>query len=163
MYMVNKIIFFILFASFSLSASGQSFLVLEKMGTKKRYKFQPGEQIELMLDNDDYFTRVTILSLSDSAIISEPEIVNFSSVKAVKLRGENTWLKISGPSLMLAGVLLFVLDATNQTVVSGGGYEVSSGVALASVSLVSVGAVFTFAGRNKVKVKKWWRLRTVEI
>jgi hypothetical protein len=64
---------------------------------------------------------------------------------------------------MLAGVLLFVFDATNQTAVSGGTYEFSPGVAVASGALVGVGAVFTFAGRNKVKMKKWWRLRTVQI
>ncbi len=161
--MVNRILFFIFIAGLSLSASGQSFLVLEKMGTKKRYTFQQGEQIEIMLDKDDYYTRVIILGLGDSAIISESETFNFSSVKAVKLHGENTWLKITGPGLMIAGALLFVIDATNQSVVSGGGYEVSSGVAIASASLVGLGAVFTFAGRNKVKLKKWWRLRTVEI
>ena len=133
------------------------------MGTKKRYEFQQGEQVEVMLDNDDYYSRVIILGLGDSSIISESETINFSSIKAVKLRGENTWLKISGPSLMVAGVLLFVIDATNQSVVSGGGYEVSTGVAVASATMVGLGAAFTFAGRNKVKMKKWWRLRTVEI
>lgn len=161
--MRNNILVFILLIGISFSASGQTFLVLEKMGTKKRYEYQQGEQIEVMLDNDDFFTRITILGLGDSSIISESETINFSSVKAVKLHGENTWLKISGPSLMVAGVLLFVFDATNQTAVTGGEYVFSPGVAAASATLVGVGALFTFAGRNKVKIKKWWRLRTVGI
>lgn len=161
--MTHKIFVFILLAGISFTASGQTFLVLEKMGTKKRYEFHQGEQIEVMLNNDDFFTRLTILDLGDSSIFAVNDTINFSTVNAVKLRGENTWLKIAGPSLMLAGILLFVLDATNQAVVSGGGYEVSPGVTIASVSLVGVGALFSFAGRNKVKLKKWWRLRSVKI
>ncbi|RLD19551.1 MAG: hypothetical protein DRI71_11640 [Bacteroidetes bacterium] len=161
--MTHKILVFALIVGLSFSASGQTFLVLEKMGTKKRYEFKQGEQIEVILDNDDFFTRLTIVNLGDSSIIAVNDTINFSSVKAVKLRGEKTFLKIAGPSLMLAGVLLFVLDATNQAVVSGGGYEPSSGVTTASVALVGAGALFTFAGRSKIKMKKWWRLRTVQI
>ena len=161
--MTHKILVFVLIIGISLTASGQTFLVLEKMGTKKRYEFHQDEAIEVMLGNDNFFTRITILSLGDSSIYAVNDTINFSSVKAVKLRGEKTFLKIAGPSLMLAGVLLFVIDATNQTAVSGGGYEFSPGIAVASASLVGVGALFTYAGRNKVKMKKWWRLRTVEI
>ena len=158
-----KILVFVLILGITFTASGQTFLVLEKMGTKKRYEYQQGEQIEVKLDNDDFFTRLTIVALGDSTIITETEDYIFSSIKAVKLRGEKTWLKIAGPSLMVAGVLLFVIDATNQSVVQGGGYSVSTGVTIASASLVGVGAIFTFAGRSKIKMKKWWRLRTVQI
>ncbi len=158
-----KILVFVLILGITFTASGQTFLVLEKMGTKKRYEYQQGEQIEVMLNDDDFFTRISIAGLSDSSIFSITEAYSFSSIKAVKLHGEKTWLKIAGPSLMLAGVLLFVFDATNQTAVSGGAYEFSPGIAVASASLVGVGAVFTFAGRNKIKMKKWWRLRTVQI
>ena len=161
--MINKTVIIVLILGLSLSASGQTFLVLEKMGTKKRYEYQQGEQIEVLLNSDDFFTRLSIIGLSDSSIITETEAFSFSSIKAVKLRGEKTFIKIAGPSLMLAGVLLFVFDAVNQTAVSGGTYEFSSGVAVASASLVGAGAIFTFAGRSKIKIKKWWRLRTVEI
>lgn len=161
--MTHKILVLVLIIGLSFSASGQTFLVLEKMGTKKRYEYHQGEQIEVMLDNDDFFTRLTIVNLGDSSIIAVNDTINFSSVRAVKLQGENTFIKIAGPSLMVAGVLLFVFDAINQTAVSGGEYEFSPGIAVASASLVGVGALFTFAGRNKVKIKKWWRLRTVGI
>ena len=161
--MLNKSVIIALILGLSLSASGQTFLVIEKMGTKKRYEYQQGEQIEVLLNSDDFFTRLSIIGLSDSSIITETEAYSFSSIKAVKLRGEKTFIKIAGPSLMLAGVLLFVFDAVNQTAVSGGSYEFSSGVAVASASLVGAGAIFTFAGRSKIKIKKWWRLRTVEI
>ena len=161
--MTQKPLVFLLLFSVSFVASGQTFLVLEKMGTKKRHEFQQGDQIEVMLHDDKFFTRINIVGLSDSSIISATEAYNFSSIRTVKLPGKITFLKIAGPSLMVAGVLLFVFDATNQSVVQGGGYSVSPGVTIASASLIGLGAAFTFAGRNKVKVKKWWRLRVVQI
>jgi hypothetical protein len=161
--MVNKFLVFVILIGLSLSASGQTFLVLEKMGTKNRYEFKRGELIEVKLNNDDFFTRLAIENLNDSSIISGGEAYHFKDIKVVKLKGKKTFLKIGGPTLVLAGILLFVLDLTNQAVVQGGGYAVSSGVTIASASLVGAGALMTFAGRNKVKLKKWWRLRTVQI
>jgi hypothetical protein len=161
--MLNKFLVFFILLGLSLSASGQTFLVLEKMGTKKRYEFHQGELIEVMLNNDDFFTRLAIENLSDSSIVSAGEAYPFKDIRVVKLKAKKTFLKIGGPTLVLAGLLLFVLDATNQAVVQGGGYSVSPGVTIASASLVGVGTLFMFAGRNKVKLKKWWRLRTVQI
>ena len=161
--MTKKIIVFLLIIGFSFSVSGQTFLVLEKMGTKKRYEFHQGEQIEVMLNNDSFFTRLTIVDLGDSSIITETSTYYFSSVKAVKLRNKPTFLKVAGPTMMVAGALLFVFDVANQTVVQGGGYSSSAGVTITAATLIGLGAVFTYARRNKVKMKKWWRLRTVQI
>ena len=161
--MTNKIIVFILLFVLSFSVSAQTFLVLEKMGTKKRYEFHQGEQMEIKLGGDDYFTRITIIGLRDSTVSAENQEINLSSINAVKLKSKSSFLKYSGPLLAIAGVALFTFDAINQTVVQGGSYEFSTGVAVASASLIGVGAAFTFAGRDKVKVKKWWRLRVVQI
>jgi hypothetical protein len=161
--MMNKIIVFILLFTLSFSVSAQTFLVLEKMGTKKRYEFHAGEQMEIKLNNDDYFTRITILGLRDSIVSAENQEINLSTINAVKLNNKSSFLKYSGPLLAIAGVALFSFDAINQTLVQGGSYTFSPGVAVASASLIGLGAAFTFAGRDKVKVKKWWRLRIVQI
>ena len=91
--MTYKFLVFVLVVGISFAACGQSFLVLEKMGTKKRFEYLQGEQIEIMLNNDDFFTRVYIMQLSDSSIISETATYNLSSIKAVKLRGKKHFLR----------------------------------------------------------------------
>jgi hypothetical protein len=161
--MTNKILAFSFLIIVSLSASGQTFLVLEKMGTKKRFEFYPGQQMEVKLKNDNYFTRINILGLGDSLISTENQDIKFSSITAVQIKEKSGFLRYSGPILMVAGAVLFAIDALNQTVVQGGEYVFSPGVATASASLFGVGAAFTFTGNNKVKVKKWWRLRVVQI
>ena len=153
----------LVFLILSVPVFGQKFLVLEKMGTKKRFEYHLSEKMDLKLDNDDYFTRITLLDLSDSAIYAENMKINFSTINAIKLNKSSGFFKISGPLLMVAGAALLVFDIVNQTAVQGGEYQSSTGVYVASAALVSVGTIFTFAGRDKVKLKKWWRLRTVEI
>ena len=142
---------------------GQKFLVLEKMGTKKRFEYHLKQKMDVQLDTDDYFTRITILDLTDSAIIAENLTVDFSSIKAVQLNKSAGFFKYSGPILMVAGATLLAIDVINQTAVQGGEYQSSAGVFVTSAAMVGVGAAFTFAGKDKVKMKKWWRLRTVEI
>lgn len=151
------------FLILSLPVVGQKFLVLEKMGTKKRYEFHLSEKMDVRLNQDDYFTRITILDLSDSIIVAQNLNIDFSSIKAVKLNKSGSFFKYAGPILMVAGATLLAIDVINQTLVQGGDYQSSSGVFVASAALVGVGATFTFAGRDKIKLKKWWRLRTVEI
>jgi len=160
---MKKIPVFLLALILSTPILAQNFLVLEKMGTKKRYEYHLHEQIELQLKTDDYFSRVTLLSLADSSIITENQVIDFSSIYAVRLNKSTGFLKYSGPILMLAGATLLAIDVVNQTAVQGGEYQSSTGIYIASASLMGVGAAFTFAGRDKVKLKKWWRLRTVDI
>jgi len=160
--MANKFLLFVLLLTFSISASGQTFLVLEKMGTKKRYEFHRGEQIEVKLNQDNYFTRINIVGLSDSLIYAGTKRIKLSNIKTIRL-SKNSTLNAWGSVIVNAGVLLVLADLFNQTVVQGGSFNISSGVSIASASLVSFGAILKLAGRNKVKVKKWWRLRVVQL
>ncbi len=161
--MQNKVPVIILLWVLSLTVSAQSFMVLEKMGTKKRFEFYQGDQVLLKLDDDDFYTPAKIVAFTDSAIVTEVEEISLDRIKAINLNKKASFFKYSGPLLMIAGVGLFAIDAINQSVVQGGSYEVSSGVTTASVILFGTGALFTFAGRDKVKIKKWWRLRIVQI
>lgn len=161
--MLQKVLMTALGVTLATVVCGQSFLVLEKMGTKKRFEFQKGEIIGLQLDSDDFFSRVTIVDLRDSSIVTENLVIDFSNIKAVQLKENPGFLKRSGPVLMFAGAALFAIDFINQAVVQGGGYEFTSGVAIASASMIGVGAAFSLSGRDKVKMKRWWRLRIVSI
>lgn len=153
----------LLVLGFTAPVLGQKFLVLEKMGTKKRFEYHISDKMDVKIGNDDYFTRITILDLSDTTIYANNLEINFSSVNAVKLNKGGSFFKYAGPILMVAGATLLAIDIINQTAVQGGEYQSSTGIFVASASLVGVGAIFTFAGKDKVKLKKWWRLRTVEI
>jgi len=154
----------IIYIFLTTSLVAQSFLVLEKMGTKKRYEFHLGDQLEVMLDDDDFFTRINILGLKDSSIITDYEEVFLSRIVAIHLTGQGKHVKAWGPPLMLAGIILFAIDIINQTTGENkGDYSPSPAITTASISLFGLGAILTFSGRNKIKLKKWWRLRVVQV
>ena len=162
--MTQKLTLLILLIGLSVTSSAQNFLVLEKMGTKKRFEFHKGEQMEVILNDDDFFTRITIVELKDSLITTDYETIPLSDIRAVHLMNKSRYLKNWGPPLIAAGVILFGIDIINQTTGSNSGsYSPSAGITTASIALVGVGTIFTFAGKDKIKLKKWWRLRIVEL
>jgi len=160
---MKKVTIFLVLLTITVPVIGQKFLVLEKMGTKKRYEYQINDKMSLRLHDEDFFTRITITDLADSLIMTENLKIDFSSINAVKLEKSNSFFKYSGPLIMMAGATLLAIDVINQTAVQGGEYQSSTGVYVTSAALIGVGAVFSFAGRDKVKLKKWWRIRTVNI
>lgn len=143
----------------------QKFLVLEKMGTKKRYEYYTGDDIIFKTPNEDYFSKATISGITDSLIyfgdhsiaIAEITDIDISSIR------KSSFATYAGSYMMVGGVLLLALDAVNQTLVQGGSYESSTGVFVASGALIGTGALLVFAKKNKKKLDKWWRLRYVEI
>lgn len=154
----------IIYIFLTTSLVAQSFLVLEKMGTKKRYEFHLGDQLEVMLDDDDFFTRINIIGLKDSSIITDYEEVFLSRIIVVHLTGQGKHVKAWGPPLMLAGIILFAIDIINQTTGENkGDYSPSPAITTASISFFGLGAILTFSGRNKIKLKNWWRLRVVQV
>jgi hypothetical protein len=159
------ILILILIGGFAVNSMAQQFLVLEKMGTKRRFEFYPGDSFTFKTPDENFFTRVTIQGLSDSLVMLKERNVPFSTIQAIDIseHRNSTFLTRSGPYLMVAGILLLVFDVVNQTVVQGGAYESSTGVLITSGVLIGSGAIFKFGRKNKIKLEKWWRIRYVNI
>lgn len=139
--------------------------MLEKMGTKKRYEYYPGDELTFKTANEDYFTRAVIAGLGDSVVIFQDRIVPIKTITAVDISdyGRKSFARYAGPYLMAAGVILITFDIINQTAVQGGSYEPSTGLYVTSGILVATGAILTFVKKDKKKLDKWWRLRYVNI
>ena len=156
--MHNRLLILLLLVS-SLSASAQTFLVLEKMGTKKRFEFHPGQTVTVRLYGDKFYTPLVIKGFGDKSIVTESKSYPLQDIYMVKIPDRSPAIRGSGFTLMVAGVLLFAIDGLNQTVVQGSYYKFSPGVAMASGALIGAGAIMYFGFRTKVKLNKWWRLR----
>ena len=164
---MNPKLFFVLLliCAAMTNALAQQFLVLEKMGTKKRFEYYPGEEITFKTPDEDYFTRGGIRGFGDSLIILSDRSVHIKSIIALNIKDhkDRTFVSRLGPYLMVAGSLLMIFDVVNQTAIQGGSYEGSAGVYVSAGVLIGAGAVMTFARSNKKKLDKWWRLRLVKI
>jgi len=145
----------------------QTFMVLEKMGTKKRYIYYVGEQIYYQLNNSKAFESGAITNILDSAFVANSDTIPFSSVASINIRSqrESTIVDAAGPVLISAGVVLLAIDAINRGLVQEGGYTWDSGVGTTSLALVTAGALIILLKKNKVSLKEkgWWRLRKAAI
>lgn len=145
----------------------QTFMVLEKMGTKKRYMYYVGEQVNYQLNNSKSFERGAITNILDSAFVTNSDTIYFSSVATVNIsnKRESTIVDAAGPVLISAGVVLLAIDVINRGLVQEGGYTWDSGIGTTSIALVSAGALIILLKKNKVSLKEngWWRLRKAAI
>ena len=143
-----------------LLAQGSKLLILEKTGSKNRITYQVGDPIIIRLIGEDLEIRDQITDITDSTILLSSFPVHINSIDYVKVRQKSGFLAASGPTLIIAGLTLFAIDILNQTVVQDGSYEFTSGVAIASASLVGLGGLLMTFKSRKFKPGKKKRIRT---
>lgn len=156
------LIFFIyLFPFQALYGQGSKLLILDKIGSKHRITYQVGDPIILRLKGEDYEIRDVISDISDSTISLTSFSVHVNSIYYIKTKHTKGFLSPSnGPKLIIAGVTLFAIDILNQTVVQDGSYEFSTGITIASASLVGLGGLLMTFKYRKFKPGKRKRIRT---
>jgi hypothetical protein len=151
----------ILLGSLSISGQELKILILEKVGSKHRITYGIGDRIILKLKGEDYDLKEEIVDMTDSLLIFRDFSISINSIQYVKTVHTKGFLSPSnGPKIMIAGVLLFLADIVNQTLVQDDSYEFSSGVAIASVSMIGFGGLLMRFKYRKFKPGKNKRIRT---
>ena len=142
-------------------AQGTDMLILEKLGTKKRAVYMPGDGITLKLKEDKRRFSGTITALYDSTIVIDENIyVGISDIHYVRTEHTRGFLSPSnGPKLIIAGVALFLIDQLNHTLIQGNDFRVPTEIAIASGALIVTGAVWTSFRYRKFKPGKNRRIR----
>ncbi len=142
-------------------------MVLEKMGTKKRYIYYVGEQIEYKLSNKEAFEVNIVTNILDSAFVSNNDTIKFSAISTININNKRKSgiVDAAGPVLISAGVVLLAIDAINRGLIQEGGYTWDTGIGTASIALVTTGALIILFKKNKVNLKEngWWRLRQAAV
>ena len=144
----------------------QKYLVLEKLGTRKRIEYFIGSEINYRLNGENFFRTGTIVDLEDSVIVFDYAFFSIGNINAVNIKDSRSG-RISARgypvTLMVAGVVLFLGDLFNETVVSGNEASLNNGVTIASGALVGTGFLLMFVKSDIKKLTRNWRLRVVDI
>jgi len=161
------IILSLLFSLATTFSFGQSFLVLEKMGTKKRFVYHIGQQINYQLIGHKSMEQSLLTAILDSAFVTRNDTILFKSVKKIHIgnKRELSILSTAGPILISAGVIILAIDIINRGLVQDGGYTWDSSIGVASAALITSGALIILLRKNKKNLssKGWWRLRKATI
>jgi len=139
---------------------GQDFLVLDKMGTKKRIEYFVGDPIKYRLIDEKVFRTDEILSLTDSTILFSNGLTKFSHIAAVE--HSTPWMRSTGITLIVAGIGYVFIDRFNQ-MIQGDGLSYDEKVMRSGAILTGSGVALLYFSRRRVKIRKNWRLRLVDI
>ena len=168
--MINFSLRFVLFLMcttilFHLGYS-QKFLVLEKMGTRKRLEYHLQQSITYRLKGESFFRTDVIEDLVDDVIVFRFGFFRLKDIYAVDIRAKPTgkvdfsrhWL-----SFIVGGVGYFIVDQFNNAVINGNRARIDEKVLRTSAIITGAGVMMKVLKKKKVKLKRNWRLRIVEI
>ncbi len=138
------------------------YLVLEKMGRKKRIVFYPGDEITFKMKNSDLEITDAIVDLHDSLILFLNSYVRPKEIEYVKLERNVGLLSPSnGPKLIIAGVGLFLIDQLNNSIIQGNELRINDDIVKTSLIMIVGGSIWTSFRYTKFRNKGNRRIRTV--
>lgn len=144
----------------------QKFLVLEKMGTRKRLEYHLQQSITYRLKGESFFRTDVIEDLVDDVIVFRFGFFRLKDIYAVDIRTKpigkvdfsRHWL-----SFIVGGVGYFIVDQFNNAVINGNRARIDEKVLRTSAIITGAGVMMKVLKKKKVKLKRNWRLRIVEI
>lgn len=146
--------------------AAQKYLVLEKVGTRKRFEYPVGSTLAFRLKGEDFFRTGTITDLVDSVIVLDYTFFKLNAIDAINIKGRPTSRVNKSPyaiTLIAAGAVLFLGDMFNETVTSGNNYTLNNSITIASGSMIGAGLIWMFVRHDVRRLKRNWRLRVVDI
>jgi len=144
----------------------QKFMVLEKMGTKKRFEYHLQQSITYQLKGESFYRTDVIENLVDDVIVFRFGFFRLKDFQAVDIRAKPTgrvdfsrhWL-----SFVVGGVGYFLTDQFNNAIINGNRARIDEKVLRTSAIITGAGVMMKVLKKKKVKLKRNWRLRIVEI
>jgi hypothetical protein len=138
--------------------SGQNTLMLEKIGTPKKYTYQVGDFISVKTISKSLRLKNEIWSIEDSTImIGTNYTVRFDDIKSV--RRELYFPKLLSRITLIAGGMIIVLDIVNNLI---NGIPVFNQTTLIiGGSLIGAGLVLIPLSKRNLKIGYKWKLKVL--
>jgi hypothetical protein len=144
----------------SLAAFSQRTLVLEKIGTSRRYAFHLGDEVKVLTIKEKSIHKSYLWNLTDSTMTIGPRtVVPLSDVATVYK--DHHFPKLMSKFLMIMGGGYIVLDAfnnliNNKQVFVPQTWYIGGGIMLAGVAIIPL-------WQTKHKIGIHWKLKIMEI
>ena len=140
------------------SVDAQSYLVLRKKGSTRRYEFFRGNEFVYKMKGFDGFIRDRITEFADSTIILDNNIILVEQLLEVDVRNassnRNEFLRSAEGLLPVLGIGLLTIDLINHVIVDGQEFSLDYGTTLTAGSLVATGYLLKLMRRKTIKLYK---------
>lgn len=156
-----KYLLFALLMGFSLQSQAQQYLILQKRGKVKNFKYQPGNTISIKTVNGDFFISGEITSFSDSAVwINDQMKVELDNIELL-FRKSGFFDRLSRLFFIRGGVAYFLIDGTNRTIHRE--YPIiHESTILISATMIATGVAMRPIVTRKFDLSKNWRLKILD-
>jgi len=158
----REVCFGIILILCTIGSQAQEFLVLEKMGTKKRHEYFSGDDIIFKLKDGNTFRTDEIIGLGGGQIFFETGPVPLIDIEKISLSNKKRIMKATGTTLVIGGLGYMILDLFNKTISEGDVY-VDEKVARTAGIIAGTGLAMVVLSKKRISLKKNWRLRIVDI
>lgn len=153
---------YLFFLLFSITASGQKMLLLERAYRAKTTKMYVGQTLQFRLNGaEDYWYERTITDIlpESNLLLLDNFPVKLDSIAQIKVHRRPIW-RISGASLVSLGGTLALAATTGRVLYNDKNLDLPK---LYAISAASLGTGFFLLSKRKLKLGKKHRLRIVEI
>jgi hypothetical protein len=156
-----KYLFAVLLICLSVQLHAQQYLILQKRGTTKNFKYQTGNRISLKTDKGGFYINGEITTMRDSSIRIDNQIeVELSNV-AVVYRRSSFLNKLSWRFFIRGGAAYFLIDGTNRTL--HGEYPViHKSTLLISSAMIAAGIAIRPLITRRFDLSGKWRLKVLD-
>lgn len=136
----------------------QKYLVLDKPGRTKRIRYYKGSEIVFKLKGDRIMYSDPITEITDSTITIFNTPVYIRDIDKIFIYHEGWFIRQGSVMFPLAGALYLVMAALNPAVSGGKAFQISTGTAIVSGSLIGGGLLLKAFARKGHKIGKRKRL-----
>jgi hypothetical protein len=135
------------------TAFSQTYLVVRKKGSTRKYEYFVGSQIVYKQKGYDVFFTDRISEFADSTLILDDNIIRISQIAEIDLRNANSnrapILRTSEDLLPALGIGLMAIDLFNNSIVDGNDFSLDRSTTITSGILIATGYGMKLARRKK--------------
>ncbi|MFT6828620.1 MAG: hypothetical protein ACI9Z3_000378 [Roseivirga sp.] len=135
------------------TAFSQTYLVVRKKGSTRKYEYFVGSQIVYKQKGYDVFFTDRISEFADSTLILADNIITISQIAEIDLRNASSnrapILRTSEDLLPALGFGLMAIDLFNNSIVDGNEFSLDRSTTITSGVLLATGYVMKLARRKK--------------
>jgi hypothetical protein len=135
------------------TAFSQTYLVVRKKGSTRKYEYFVGSQIVYKQKGYDVFFTDRISEFADSTLILNDNIITISQIAEIDLRNASSnrapILRTSEDLLPALGIGLMAIDLFNNSIVDGNDFSLDRSTTITSGVLLATGYGLKLARRKK--------------
>ncbi len=120
-------------------------------------RLYPGDEITFKLKGEDRVRKTYINNIFETAVVTHRDTVAFDRIERLYFTQEKFHNRL-GAYLIAGGVVLFLIDQVNYSLIQGNDFTIDNGVSKASLAGIVIGVPLVLSKKKSQKLTPAYRL-----